>query len=1018
MNRILFQFRDSGASGLTQHTRFSLAAALFVLLAMASPAPAWGIDTATDALVDILIQAIDPGLAPAKPLVICLTQGKDVQTCLNEQLSGLEAGAKQAAIKQLPFDPSDSRIQEIVKIFNLLRQDRWPEAIASSGDVAGKTIICALQPPGIKTVGCPITSYVIDHQKSVLESLYPAVKKPDWPAVAGILLDEFGPGTVCSLIPSDLLGDAGVLKDAGCSIIAAIFEGAKEFAESTAKLLVSGADAIENAIFGDDSHMPYEQYFHLYWEPWYHLGAKMCTVNNCAGLGALADSIEGPCVDYFDSHNQYRKTAKKTCGDMSAKFEKQVKDFAERMNLAARAHVDRLWPLVQTLAAEDYGKDQVKPKDFFQLNCEVQLKKQFPFPEPDPGRCEIVKAPLAKMTSFTNLFDSSFYKSTVDQIYKSCLSQAAAQMPSPTAWNYSCKLSASDFAAEFNDQKSYLAGHVGDLLKGGCHLKSPTVGSQGVELVCTNYPVYEACLALWAHGAEQQHCQLDQEAADKKIVDMLMAQLGTRRCMVSGKTVACGRPWKIESCKTLRATLTGALVGKTQVQCKGNALALTDFSVKSQKAEEIVAVLNGQAGKQGATIAKKAGPCTQMWDPLALNCGAGKVLDEHPGIELDTCPEDPNRDGADDPCLFKGLLKSQADKALAKQEMTQPGEPVVPATKPQPAQKAIGTTDQQPVAKAVPGGGAVPGAPGSLPEAKTMSTQAQNPVPAESRTAGSEVVAPGSQTPAADCSFDLTYLAPQGPVLETAANRLASGDQVRITCRYAVRTEHVTRAACDDQARRTAQALRAPGAVPARVLSAMVAVDGQLIGVGNVPAGRSDFEKTAIWSFRDAGSHTVSCQIDNPLGTQVRGADQYVSEMIAVEVGTRGDATPATGFDPAKARAVPTRRQASPAALLPEMRGTAPAGHGTVQSSLEGSVKTTQGVRTTGQFSVEGDMPEEEIGAMPVGPGAETQHPDDGSAGGGVGPVMTPGAGTGGQFSPQESVPEDEVNPKQAGQNH
>jgi hypothetical protein len=241
---------------------------------------------------------------------------------------------------------------------------------------------------------------------------------------------------------------------------------------------------------------------------------------------------------------------------------------------------------------EDFGRDQVQPKEFFQLNCETELKKRFPFPEPNLGICEVVRAPLKEMAIFPNVGDLKLFKSTVEAHYQACVNQEESKMPSPSAWSVACKLSAGRFATQFDQQKVYLAAQVGDLMSGGCILPGGTVGAQGIKLQCSNYPVYQACLAILQHGAEKQHCQLDQEAADKKLISFLMAALGNKRCAVSGKDVMCGRPWKIDTCKTLLAQVAGPLAGSSQVQCKGNTTALADFGVKSQQAKETVAALN------------------------------------------------------------------------------------------------------------------------------------------------------------------------------------------------------------------------------------------------------------------------------------------------------------------------------------------------------------------------------------------------------------------------------------------
>ena len=212
--------------------------------------------------------------------------------------------------------------------------------------------------------------------------------------------------------------------------------------------------------------------------------------------------------------------------------------------------------------------------------------------------------------------------------------------------------------------------------------------------------------------------------------------------------------------------------------------------------------------------------------------------------------------------------------------------------------------------------------PGGRPEdaLPTDAVSATGAVDASAPPPGGLRTEPGEETSApapTACEFDLSYLAPQPPVLESSSPGLAAGDQVRISCRYAIATRRMTLPACDEQARRTADTLRAPGIATDHVLSAIVAVDGQPIGVGSVPAGSQSYEKTAIWSFNETGSHTISCQADNPLAAHVRGADLYLAEAIEAQVGTSEPAATPRAFDPAQARSVPTRALAPPTAMLP-----------------------------------------------------------------------------------------------------
>jgi len=196
-----------------------------------------------------------------------------------------------------------------------------------------------------------------------------------------------------------------------------------------------------------------------------------------------------------------------------------------------------------------------------------------------------------------------------------------------------------------------------------------------IHLNCTNYHVYQTCLAILSHGAEKKHCGLDQTAADQKIIDALMAQLGSKRCTVSGTDVVCSRPWKIDTCKATRSLLLGGSEALSQVQCKGNSMALAAFMVGAKQAEDTVLLLNGGETQQRESPTGPGGRlemktvavgrfCKRTADPLTIDCTSKEPFKKHPEIVLPTCPPDPNNDGADTVCLYPRLYISDAEKQL------------------------------------------------------------------------------------------------------------------------------------------------------------------------------------------------------------------------------------------------------------------------------------------------------------------------------------------------------------------
>lgn len=177
----------------------------------------------------------------------------------------------------------------------------------------------------MKGPACDVIGWVISKNAGLLDQAYQALKGPDWWALVELL----GTG-VCEVFPGD--GAAGAAKDVLCGPLAAVLIEVKKWGEAFAKGVVAGSDALENLVFGDDSHMPYERYFALYLQPWHHYSTARAYRGE--NLGPVLDGIYSRCVDYFDSHNQYRSTARKTCRNLHAKFNAHVQGFAAALPVA------------------------------------------------------------------------------------------------------------------------------------------------------------------------------------------------------------------------------------------------------------------------------------------------------------------------------------------------------------------------------------------------------------------------------------------------------------------------------------------------------------------------------------------------------------------------------------------------------------------------------------------------------------------------------------------------------------
>ena len=669
--------------------RCTLRLCLVLLLGLAAM-PAAAIDKTVDTILDIVIQELSPELTPAKPLVVCLIDtGGNVDSCVESfvqgQVGALTGQAKeeaqkklQEAKKALPIDPDSAEVKLVITIVTAAAQQDWSTVLSKGGPYVARAVACAVfVPPGLKSFGCPVIGYVIEHKASLLQQTLKTLQSGDIPGLVKLLVTQFDPSIVCELIPDSALpAGTSLLKDLGCSVIGEILAGAKKIAEDVADAVVQGADAVENLLFGDDSHMPYDKYYGLYWQPWYHYATSLCLGKNCEGLGSLNAAIGGPCVSYFDSHNQYKSTAEKTCGDMRKKFEKEVKAFSAAMKAAGEVYDASSYTTAKNWAVSDWGKGisvEWRKKEFAK-QCEKAMEGKFPFPAPVPGRCELIKKSPA--------YKNAAFKDMLDKQYAKCQADAGKQAPSPTAWAQVCQAPADKFASEYAAAQKAVNDAVKKIEALGCQKEQKTV-SADPKLACSTYEGFGACQN--AYGGKLP-CSLVKNKADTALAAEILKQLGTKRCKIQDeiktlpcpkkdgtmgtcphveKNILCSRPWKVDLCKNL---LSQKGAKGTTVQCKGDATGLALFAVQSKQASDIVFKLNGgvgskqslgtQEGQGGTWKPASSGNCKTIWDPVSITCAKQDVLAAHQ-ISLPICAPDPNKDGADAPCLIEMLKASQ-----------------------------------------------------------------------------------------------------------------------------------------------------------------------------------------------------------------------------------------------------------------------------------------------------------------------------------------------------------------------
>jgi hypothetical protein len=498
-------------------------AALLLAALLGAAVPAEGED-----LLDYVITAIDPTLAPARPLIECLAGGGDAKAC------AIEAAKRQAA-GALPVGPADDRVVKAVAVFEAAREERWIDVVSEGGEVVAKFVACAVIPVQgpVKGPVCNIIGWVISNRLEQFDKAYRALTGPDW-----WTLVEVAGGGVCDFIPGD--GPAGVAKDVLCGPLASVLLEAQKFATSVSQGIVSGADALESAIFGDDSHMPYSTYYALYWQPWYHYSTARVLEGESLGMA----DIESACVDYFDSHNQYRSTARKTCGDLRNKFNRHVQAFAKAMPVAVDGYFESVArPAVRGFALASYGKPtapDLPGRQLFEQNCAFQMRKRFPFPDPDEARCRLYEQRSATLKKKARDPFAGMFAQIYAELAAKCLDDVRKQDVQPTVWSSMCEEAGRSFAQAFAGESLKLVATLGRLKQKGCAARDPdTANAKGLLLICESPAAYSACMTEFLHDGEK-YCRVEvpvlsasaqgqaQVSTDSPVVGAVAAAGGTQ----------------------------------------------------------------------------------------------------------------------------------------------------------------------------------------------------------------------------------------------------------------------------------------------------------------------------------------------------------------------------------------------------------------------------------------------------------------------------------------------------------
>lgn len=613
---------------------------LLIAVAGIGLAPRTATADTLDDVINVMVKygVIDPAIADAREMLRCLVaHNGDAGACFNIPTEA----EKQAGASAAKFMPDDPKVRSVVDLVLAATQEQWLTVIEIAGVQIMLPLLCDFSTAATGPVGkwvCkgPFKTVVVEGFAEPVAKEVFSVLASDDSSIEKLFQLVTLVGNVdlaCDLIPLDFPGKTETCGLLG-QIIAEIGGVFVDAGKHGAKLVVSTADEVENLVFGDDSHMPYDRYYGLYWLPWLHKSVDLCISHGCQGIGQLNERIWDACVDYFDSHNQYRSTAKKTCDDMRDKrYHKTYTLLAEAITTGAKSYARKLRAGAQAWAITEYGRNnQSAIRAHFLTLCETELEQGYPLTTGNPGMCNAYKQNQNPL---------------IAGLYESCMQQVAQQQVTPTAWHNACRKAEPDFIALLQDEQQALQTGLEDLVTRGCRPRNGWTAAQGLRLRCETYPGFDECLKLMVVSAGSI-CSVDRNKADAARARKIYDYLGAKRCSLSGTEILCHRPWKYAQCKQLVQKTQGIQTSKSALTCKEESADYYRIAFANQA---LIEELNGPVARGGQGAA-----CSWIEDKAKIKCLRTDNLKARIGAKPDlnrpACGSDPDYDGSDTSCYL------------------------------------------------------------------------------------------------------------------------------------------------------------------------------------------------------------------------------------------------------------------------------------------------------------------------------------------------------------------------------
>jgi hypothetical protein len=494
-------------------------------------------------------------------------------------------------------------------------------------------------------------------EEAIATDLYPkgaklvvAAKKGDVGDVVEIALTEFGPAFACAL----------GAEYSGVGHIPVVGQATKDTCAGVlGKVLawgVKGAGAVKDAAisFGETvsqqgKHIDPVKYYEMYWRSEVHTDVLALLRMGKQSLDKSAHKIKyDHCVSYFDSNGASSDSAVKWCGKMQTQLAAEVNAKLEEVKAAQGGYfASRLKSEIPRLTIENFylvgGATKlttIEPFKKLWFQCRVDLMQQITLPGWLPN-----KNPMSKVTS-----------SPLD------------------AWSWACDGTLSALEAALAAYKGQgIPGLLAKLTNAGC--KNHKLSTPALFQMCDSYEGVATCVGeMKSLGAKASHCLPDGTAA-QKLAQKIATELG-KRCQVAAnpRAIDCTRPWKQEQCKLLVQQKQGSANPAEVISCVGKGDPA--FETAKNQAKVILDALNAVqkvgtvqlpgGGVQGA-VSASAKTCTHGYDPLAINCASNPKRPAEASVSLPACAADPNRDGADVPCLVSTLHANHTPQTLIAQ---------------------------------------------------------------------------------------------------------------------------------------------------------------------------------------------------------------------------------------------------------------------------------------------------------------------------------------------------------------